>query len=73
MDEMYLIGILLLNFEIDFLSFVKANTATNMLLHMSSCTCELYLSYKFLKRTCFLINLGGSKWIWGISPNRKIK
>lgn len=71
MDEVYLTGLLLLNFEIDFLSFVNANAATYMLVHMSSYTCELHLLYKFLKRTCFLINLGESKWILGISPNRK--
>ena len=67
-----LITLLLLNIQIHFLSFVSTNKATNMLVHMSSCTCMLYLLYKFLKWKCFLINLGGQSGSGVlISPNRK--
>ena len=43
-----------------------------MLVHMSSCTCVLYLLYKFLKWKYFLINLGGQSGTGlFISPNKK--
>lgn len=60
--------------HLDFLSFVNTNITTNMLVHMSSCTCVLYLLYKFLKWKYFLINLGGQSGTGlFISPNKKNK
>lgn len=60
--------------HLDFLSFVNTNITTNMLVHMSSCTCVLYLLYKFLKWKYFLINLGGQSGTGlFISPNKQTK
>lgn len=64
----------IINIQIDFVSFVTTNTTTNMLVHMSLCTCVLNLLQKFLKQNCFLVNLEGQSGLLVLlSSNRKQK